>query len=347
MSTPQSAPPRYAPTVTPQPGRLRSDLSTDLFNRPQAMLINQDIVPLHRVQPPSVLQPVYKWLLPHDIVRLAAGKESIIVIPTIEVVKQIMCVGIIHQFYTKKFWRIIKKTCRHINPVYRASLAEEALVEHALPSDDATIFQFCVRVVNYPERCHFELDAIHSQQVDMYWKQGAGINVAVCGYTTQATVLLQYKYVAFLEVYQLTQDDSYLNKRISFATTTNPCNLVAPLVAKLLLVEGCHFGTVELMWRFYWAQSAAKQLKLDRLETKQLKLDRLKKRFKSGGGILASDSTFIPKSNPSPDSLLTFIKFDLRDQNVNAFESFASNIYKQSFEMHYRGFPPVGFYLVE
>ncbi len=62
---------------------------------------------------------------------------------------------------------------------------------------------------------------------------------------------------------------------------------------------------------------------------------------------MAADSSFIPESNPTPDLLLTFIKFDLRDKNVNAFESFASNIYEQSFEMHYSGFSPVGFYLVE
>ena len=44
------------------------------------MLIDQDIVPLHHVKAPSVLQPVYKQLLLHDIVGLAAGKELIIVI---------------------------------------------------------------------------------------------------------------------------------------------------------------------------------------------------------------------------------------------------------------------------
>ena len=62
---------------------------------------------------------------------------------------------------------------------------------------------------------------------------------------------------------------------------------------------------------------------------------------------MVADSSFIPESNPTPDLLLTFIKFDLRDKNVNAFESFASNIYKQSFAMHYSGFAPVGLYLVE
>jgi hypothetical protein len=185
MSTPQSV-----PTNTPQPGRLHSHLTTDLFNCPQAMLIDQDIVPSHRVQPTSVLQPVYKRLLPHDIVRLAAGKDLIIVIPAIKMVKQIRCVGIIRQFNSEKFCRIIKKTCGCINPVDRASLAEEPLAKHALPRNDATILQFCVRVVNYPERCHFESEALHSQQVDMYWKQGAGINIAVSGCTTQATVLL-------------------------------------------------------------------------------------------------------------------------------------------------------------
>jgi hypothetical protein len=94
----------------------------------------------------------------------------------------------------------------------------------------------------------------------MYWKQGAGINIAVCGYMTQATVLLQFKHLAFLEVYQLTQDDSYHNERISFATTTNPCNLVAPFVKQLLLVEGCCFGTVELMWKFYWVPIGGKAI---------------------------------------------------------------------------------------
>ncbi len=212
--------------------------------------------------------------------------------------------------------------------MHHALLAEEALLDHVLPRDDTTILQFCVRVVNYPEQRHFESETLHSQLVDMYWKQGAGINVAVCGYATQATVLLQFKHIVFLEVYELTKDDSYLNERISFGITTNPQNLVAPFVEQLALVEGCHFGTMETLWKFYRAQLAAKQLKLDRLD----------KRFKSGAATLTADSSFVPETH-HPESLLIHIKNDLRDDNVNAFESFASNIYKQSFERHYCRFP--------
>jgi hypothetical protein len=105
LSTPQSGPQKNAPTDTPQPGRLRTDISIDLFNHPQAILINQDIVPLHLVQPPSVLQPVYKHLLPHDLVRLTAGEELIILIPKIEVVKQMRVLESSISFIPRSFVR--------------------------------------------------------------------------------------------------------------------------------------------------------------------------------------------------------------------------------------------------
>jgi hypothetical protein len=268
-------------------------------------------------------------------VRLAAGRELIIVIPAIKLVN-LSSVGTIHQFYCKKFCRIIARTCAHINPADCASLAEDALVDHQLQCNNATILQFCVRVNNYPEQCHFESQHLNNQLVDMYWKQGACINIAVCAYTTQVTVLLQFKHIAFLEVYQLTKDDSYLSKNIAFGHTSNPTKLVTPFLQQLALVEGCCFGMVETLWKFYRAQSVAKQMKLDHLE----------KRLTSGG-TLAVDSSLQPKTNPTPNYLLTFIKSDLRDENVDVFESYASNAYKNSFEVHYSGFALVGCNLVD
>jgi hypothetical protein len=50
------------------------------MDTPSAMLLHQDITPHHTYHWTSVLQPIYKRLLPHDIVWLKAGNKLIVVI---------------------------------------------------------------------------------------------------------------------------------------------------------------------------------------------------------------------------------------------------------------------------
>jgi hypothetical protein len=76
---------------------------------------------------------------------------------------------------------------------------------------DKIAMEFPVQVRNYAERHLFSTNHPDCPTITQYWNQGAGINVAVCCYTTQLLVLLQLKHLAFLEVYQKTDSKSYTN----------------------------------------------------------------------------------------------------------------------------------------
>jgi hypothetical protein len=71
--------------LTPGPHLSPGNIETILFVGAvaESMLIDQDIVPGHSHHRTSVLQPVYKRLLPEDIVCLKAGNELLVVVPAI------------------------------------------------------------------------------------------------------------------------------------------------------------------------------------------------------------------------------------------------------------------------
>jgi hypothetical protein len=50
--------------------------------------------------------------------------------------------------------------------------------------------------------------------IKILWQQGAGINLSVCGYLTQQSVLLELRYVAYLEVFLKTLPDAFISERI-------------------------------------------------------------------------------------------------------------------------------------
>ena len=67
---------------------------------------------------------------------------------------------------------------------------------------DGQIFvEYPVRARNYVEQEHFEREHANYCVIDMYWRQGAGMNLVVCGFTTQLAVLLELRHVAHLQVY--------------------------------------------------------------------------------------------------------------------------------------------------
>jgi hypothetical protein len=60
-------PSTITPLVSTSPGIMKA---SDAASHSRAMLINYNVVPPHCPHYTSVIQPVYKWLLPDDIVHL-------------------------------------------------------------------------------------------------------------------------------------------------------------------------------------------------------------------------------------------------------------------------------------
>ncbi len=112
--------------------------------------------------------------------------------------------------------------------------------------------KYAVRVRNYAEREHFERDHFDSRLVDTYWRQGAGINVVICEYTTQQSVLIELRDVGYLQIYTKTSSDAFVSDRIGFSNNVrNATTLVRIFVEQLSLFDGCRFGTLEILWKYY------------------------------------------------------------------------------------------------
>ena len=115
------------------------------------------------------------------------------------------------------FQRIINKTNGHINPDGRDWYVEQVIAsDHKFRQDRQRYVVYAVCVLNYAEREKFERDHYDSCIVDTYWRQGAGINLVVCGYTTQQSVLIELREVAYLQIYMKTSSDAFLSNRIGF-----------------------------------------------------------------------------------------------------------------------------------
>jgi hypothetical protein len=67
--------------------------------------------------------------------------------------------------------------------------------------EDHLFLEFACCVCNYPECKQFEQDVTELRAIKMFWQQGAGINLSVCGDSMQQSVLLELRYVAYLEVF--------------------------------------------------------------------------------------------------------------------------------------------------
>ena len=89
-----------------------------------------------------------------------------------------------------------------MNPNKRTIIVVQVIQDHHKFRRDGQIFiEFPVRVHNYAEQEHFEREHANSCVIDMYWRQGAGVNLVICGFITQLAVLLELRHVAHLQGY--------------------------------------------------------------------------------------------------------------------------------------------------
>ena len=294
------------------------------------------IVPAHSSLRPSVLQPVYKRLLPDDIVRLSAGDELIIVIPNsmpgrADAAKAADIAGVC-EFYRKAFFAVGRETAgRHL-------ARQDVEDQHRLRREDRWFHEYPVRVRAYAEREHFSREYVEERSVMFSWGQGAGLSLEVCGYSVARTVLLQFRHVAYLEIYGRAAPDAFLNNAIEFNDTRNVDSLSAPFVEQLSLVNGCRFGTVEVLWKYYRALNSSHRRTAARVAARAAR---------AANAISPDESSkwddFMPDD---PEYCLSLIRLELDDENIDRFVLFVDNLYKESFVAVYTEFViPDGFLL--
>ena len=162
------------------------------------MLINQrhTIVPHHTTHRSSVSQHVYKRIPPPVIVRLSPGDELIVVLPAITTTLAKKALPVIDH-YRRSFSRVVDRTLRAISPADRTPVVNDAIRDrHTFLRSNAHFWEFECRVKSYPLREQLELESLDEAVIRTNWDQGAGIDVSVCGYTTQQSVLLKLRDVA-------------------------------------------------------------------------------------------------------------------------------------------------------
>ena len=100
--------------------------------------------------------------------------------------------------------------------------------------------QFVCRII-LKEKPSRESTSTLVQFFDMYWMKVSGINLVVCGYTMQVSVLLELRHVCGLSsnIHEdKTSADSFMSDQIGFSNNArNSIKLVRPFVEQLSLFE--------------------------------------------------------------------------------------------------------------
>jgi hypothetical protein len=292
---------------------------------PSAILINQDITPPHAYNQTSVLQLIYKCLSPNDIVRLMAGDELIVVIPVLDHTKSLDHALRVHHSYTRAFENFIYNTLRRLHPGNRTCVVADLIRNcYTLLHEDSPFIKFACRLKNYPEQEHFEREVVDTRAIDMYWQQGAGINLAVCRYSMQRLVMMEFQHVGCLEVYGKVRPDSFLSDRNNFSNNVQDVlKLVGPLVDQLSLFDGCRFSSVEILRKYYRAVSTANQREKS---YKQMKFTTSLEKVIPMQMMEANETT------NDPENLLSLIRLELIDENIERFVGLVEHAYRTSIE---------------
>jgi hypothetical protein len=234
--------------------------SGSVAERSNAMLIDRDFVPHHSTSRTSVIQPIYRRLLPADIVRLMAGDKIIVVVPIHGQAPRKGEDADARRFhYRKLFENVIRLTFRGQDS---ADFLDRIIRDrHTLIRGGRPYLEFPCRIKHYAERELFERLGTPPSAVKHSWSQGAGLNLSVCGYTHLSTILLQFQHVGYLEIYKrVYSDDPFVNEGIVFTKNARAIeSLLTPFLHQLALFEGCRIGTMEVLWKYYRATANSHQ----------------------------------------------------------------------------------------
>jgi hypothetical protein len=90
------------------------------------------------------------------------------------------------------------------------------------------------------KREYFEHGVTHIGAVHMYWTQGAGLNVFVCGYLTQQSVMLEFYQVAYLQIFGRVRTDTFVIDCIVFSNNARDVSgFAACFLEQSMIFDGC------------------------------------------------------------------------------------------------------------
>ncbi len=143
--------------------------------------------------------------------------------------------------------------------------------------------------------------------------------------------MLQLQQVGYLKVYKRTTPERFLNDGIEFSNNVRDAKkLGTSLVAQLSLFNGCCFGTMEVMWKYYRAVTTCNQRERQQREN-VLKL----MTAKSALSASVSNECVLPDN---PKYLLSLVRMELDNANINKFVSFIDSVYMEVLLQQYHGF---------
>jgi hypothetical protein len=145
-----------------------------------------DVVPNHAPRPHSILSLSYKRLLPNELSRLGPGDEIIIVLPPSNDVNSSAVSAA-----TSAFHRVLHQSCPRMTPAQQEEHLQYALRSHEFKRRGSTAHEFCVCVLNFPEKQHLDRDFPNDRYAMSLMSQGAGYYVEVCGYSSGARLLIK------------------------------------------------------------------------------------------------------------------------------------------------------------
>jgi hypothetical protein len=113
--------------------------------------------------------------------------------------------------------------------------------------EDSPFLKFACH--NYAECEYLEREVTDNRAIDVYWQQGAGLNLDVCGYLMQNLMMMGFRPIGYL-IYGKIKSDLYLSDRIGFNNNNNVhdfSNLMLLLSSSFLCLTGANLVPL----RFY------------------------------------------------------------------------------------------------
>jgi hypothetical protein len=149
----------------------------------------------------------------------------------------------------------------------------------------------------------------------------------------QQTIMLEFEHIAYLQIFGRVQPDLFINERIGFSTNVHDVlGLVLPFLEQLSLLNGCQFGTIKVLWKYYCvvAQANQREKSCEQSIQKSFEQSRLLK------------STPLPTMTPlagcsmmtadDPQYLFSVLCSELSDENVEMFVLLVKDAYRMCIE---------------
>ena len=138
-----------------------------------------------------------------------------------------------------------------------------------------------------------------------------------------------------------TSSDSFLSDRIGFSNNVRSATkLVRTFVKQLSLFDGCRFGMLEILWKYYRLITNSNQRRHQVSQSQSAVAQAMM------CGSNGTQDTDVHMYN-APVFFLSSVRLELSDENIETFVSIVGSAYKNSYEQQYIGFSAFGDYLVE